>query len=75
MEGKPCDGKLSCTVWGGGKPGDAIKGLPIAKRLPCSTGMANIESRITLFAGDFSICVDGMYTREPELPYNSEITK
>lgn len=75
MEGKPCDGKLSCMVWGGGKPGERIKGLPIAKRLPRGMGMAHIESRITLFTGDFSLCVDGMYTREPELPYSSEIAK
>lgn len=31
MDGKPCDGKLSCTVWGGGKLGDDIKELPIVK--------------------------------------------
>jgi hypothetical protein len=24
-----CDGKLSCTVWNGGKGGDNIKALPI----------------------------------------------
>ncbi|MDD3415803.1 MAG: DNA methylase, partial [Lachnospiraceae bacterium] len=28
---KPCDGKLSRTVWGGGKLGDYIKELPIVK--------------------------------------------
>lgn len=31
MDGKPCDWKLSRTVWGGGKSGDNIKGLPIVK--------------------------------------------
>lgn len=31
MDGKPCDGKLSRTVWGGGKLGDDIKELPIVK--------------------------------------------
>jgi len=25
----PCDRKLSCTVWDGGKGGDNIKALPI----------------------------------------------
>ena len=29
-DGKPCDWKLSRTVWGGGKSGDNTKGLPIA---------------------------------------------
>lgn len=29
-DGTPCDGKLSCTVWGGGKGGDNIKASPIA---------------------------------------------
>ena len=28
-DGTPCAGKLACTVWSGGKPGDPIKGLPI----------------------------------------------
>lgn len=28
-DGKPCDGKLSCMVWAGGKSGDNTKGLPI----------------------------------------------
>ena len=31
MDVKPCDGKLSRTVWGGGKLGDDIKELPIVK--------------------------------------------
>ncbi len=31
-DGTPCEGKLSCTVLSGGKSGDDIKGLPIAKR-------------------------------------------
>lgn len=26
---EPCEGKLSCTVWSGGKSGDDFKGLPI----------------------------------------------
>ena len=30
IDGKPCDGKLSRTVWSGGKLGDYIKELPIA---------------------------------------------
>ena len=29
FDGKPCDGKLSCTVWDGGKGGDNTKTLPI----------------------------------------------
>lgn len=29
LVGTPCAGKLACTVWGGGKPGDCIKRLPI----------------------------------------------
>ncbi len=29
IDGTPCEGKLSCTVWTGGKAGDDIKGLPI----------------------------------------------
>ena len=28
--GTPCAVKAACTVWGGGKAGDKIKGLPIA---------------------------------------------
>lgn len=28
-DGTPCVGKLTCTVWDGGKPGDCIKWLPI----------------------------------------------
>jgi len=28
-DGTPCDGKLSCTVWNGGKGRDNIKALPI----------------------------------------------
>ena len=32
-DGKPCDGKLSRTVWGGGKLGDNIKRLPIVKNV------------------------------------------
>lgn len=28
-DGTPCEGKLSCTVWSGGKSGDCLKGLPI----------------------------------------------
>ncbi len=27
--GTPCEVKVSCTVWAGGKSGDCIKGLPI----------------------------------------------
>ena len=30
FDGTPCEGKLSCTVWCGGKSGDDVKGLPIA---------------------------------------------
>lgn len=29
VDGTPYEGKLSRTVWSGGKPGDYIKGLPI----------------------------------------------
>jgi len=29
IDGTPCDGKLSCTVWRKGKSYDNIKGLPI----------------------------------------------
>ena len=29
IDGTPYDGKLSRTVWSGGKSGDNIKGLPI----------------------------------------------
>lgn len=29
-DGTPCELKGSRTVWSGGKPGDSIKGLPIA---------------------------------------------
>ena len=29
LDGTPCAVKVACTVWGGGKPGDNIKGLPI----------------------------------------------
>ena len=29
-DGTPCAGKLACTVWSGGKPGDNFKWLPIA---------------------------------------------
>ncbi|OUO99889.1 hypothetical protein B5F36_14800 [Anaerofilum sp. An201] len=28
-DGTPCEGKLSCTVWSGGKSEDYFKGLPI----------------------------------------------
>lgn len=31
-DGTPCELKGSRTVWSGGKPGDSIKGLPIAIR-------------------------------------------
>ena len=44
-DGKPCDGKLSRTVWGGGKLGDYIKELPIVKSVyPAATaaGVAHI---------------------------------
>ena len=30
FDGTPCEGKLSRTVWCGGKSGDDVKGLPIA---------------------------------------------
>lgn len=30
IDGTPCEGKLSRTVWSGGKAGEDIKGLPIA---------------------------------------------
>lgn len=30
IDGAPYEGKLSRTVWSGGKPGDNIKWLPIA---------------------------------------------
>lgn len=33
FDGEPCEGKLSCTVWTGGKSGDNIKGLPIGINL------------------------------------------
>lgn len=33
LDGKPCDGKLSCTVWDGGKGGDNTKTLPIVIEL------------------------------------------
>jgi hypothetical protein len=29
IEGTPCDMKVSCTVWNGGKSGDNIKRFPI----------------------------------------------
>ena len=29
FDGTPCAVKVARTVWGGGKPGDDIKGLPI----------------------------------------------
>lgn len=32
FDGTPCAVKIARTVWGGGKPGDDIKGLPRAKR-------------------------------------------
>lgn len=32
IDGTPCEGKLSRTVWSGGKAEDDIKGLPIAIR-------------------------------------------
>ncbi len=34
-DGKPCEVKVSCTVWSGGKSGDDFKGLPIAIFEPC----------------------------------------
>ena len=41
----PCDGKLSRTVWGGGKFGDYIKKLPIVKSVypvTIAAGVAHI---------------------------------
>ena len=34
LDGKPCEVKVSCTVWSGGKLGDCIKELPIATKPP-----------------------------------------
>ena len=49
MDGKPCDGKLSRTVWGGGKLGDDIKELPIVKSVyptgNCGGGTHKKQSR------------------------------
>ena len=45
VDGTPYEGKLSCTVWGGGKLGDRIKELPIVKNVypvDFSAGMAYI---------------------------------
>ena len=36
-DGTPYDGKLSRTVWSGGKSGDYIKRLPIAIISACET--------------------------------------
>ena len=30
LDGTPCEVKVSCTVWTGGKVGDSIKDLPIS---------------------------------------------
>lgn len=58
IDGAPDAVKIACPVLVGGKAGDYIKGLPIE------------TSRIIIFASDISLRVDGMYTREPELPYS-----
>ena len=34
LDGTPYAGKLARTVWGGGKAGDCLKGLPITITLP-----------------------------------------
>ena len=59
MDGKPCDGKLSRTVWGGGKLGDDIKELPIVKSVyPTGNwGVAPIEKRNRAVAGTDAVSV------------------
>ena len=45
IDGTPYEGKLSRTVWGGGKLGDYIKELPIVKNVypaELSAGVAYI---------------------------------
>lgn len=45
VDGTPYEGKLSRTVWGGGKLGDNIKELPIVKNVypaELSAGVAYI---------------------------------
>ena len=44
IDGTPCEGKLSCTVWTGGKAGDDIKGLPIGIRCKISGYQASNTS-------------------------------
>ena len=47
-DGTPYEGKLSRTVWGGGKLGDYIKELPIVKNVypaEFSAGVAYIDNR------------------------------
>lgn len=62
MDGKPCDGKLSRTVWGGGKLGDDIKELPIVKSVypTAAVGVAHIESRGLIPSGTIPFCLDGV---------------
>jgi hypothetical protein len=39
IDGTPCEVKVSCTVWAGGKSGDNIKRLPIGIPAGSNNGM------------------------------------
>lgn len=45
-DGTPYEGKLSCTVWSGGKSGDHFKGLPIAIKLIPGEVRDNLSVRV-----------------------------
>ena len=52
-DGTPCDGKLSRTVWSGGKArGGNTRGLPIAIRADSKPGKADGNDP---FQGDFGL--------------------
>ncbi|PKM52476.1 MAG: hypothetical protein CVV02_01615 [Firmicutes bacterium HGW-Firmicutes-7] len=53
-DGTPCEVKVSCTVWVGGKSGDDIKGLPIDIKMDQS------YYRYCCF-NSWSYCVRGNY--------------
>ena len=66
MDGKPCDGKLSRTVWGGGKLGDDIKELPIVKSVyPTGTcgGGTHIKLNACFCRQLFFMCITNILRR------------
>ena len=49
-DGTPCAMKMACTVWGGGKPGDSIKGFPVTVAKASFVSVCLIHSTYACFS-------------------------